>query len=90
MRIILKDSSFIDVWYSLKLKGRYSYHWERRFIDNTIYRHDNIPHKKWKNVKTFPKHFHYKTQVNIKDSFINSNITEGLFDFMLFVREKLN
>ena len=23
LRIILKDNSFIDVWYSLKLKGRY-------------------------------------------------------------------
>jgi len=30
LRIILVDGSFIDVWFSLKLKGRYSYHWERR------------------------------------------------------------
>ena len=30
LRIILHDGSFVDVWFSLKLLGRYSYHWERR------------------------------------------------------------
>lgn len=38
LRIILTDGSFIDVWFSLKLAGRYSYHWERKAIDGTIYR----------------------------------------------------
>ncbi|NIA02342.1 MAG: hypothetical protein GWP15_03085 [Nitrospirae bacterium] len=28
MRIILKDETFIDVWFSLKLPGRYAYHWD--------------------------------------------------------------
>lgn len=46
LRIILHDGSFVDVWFSLKLLGRYSYHWERRAIDGTIYRHDNAPHKR--------------------------------------------
>lgn len=46
LRIFLKESSFIDVWFSLKLEGRYSYHWERAEIDGTIYRHDNAPHKR--------------------------------------------
>jgi len=27
LRIILRDGSFIDIWFSLKLPGRYSYHW---------------------------------------------------------------
>lgn len=58
LRIILTEGSFIDVWYSLKIKGRYSYHWERKHIDGLIYRHDNAPHKKWHYVTTFPKHFH--------------------------------
>jgi len=38
LRIFLKEGSFVDVWFSLKLKGRYSYHWERRMIDGSIYR----------------------------------------------------
>jgi len=37
LRVILVDGSFIDVWFSLKLVGRYSYHWERKAIDGTIY-----------------------------------------------------
>jgi Family of unknown function (DUF6516) len=45
LRIILSDGSFVDVWFSLKLRSRYSYHWERRAIDGKIFRHDNAPHK---------------------------------------------
>jgi hypothetical protein len=58
LRIILVDGSFVDVWFSLKLEGRYSYHWECKAIDGTIYRHDNAPHKLWRELETFPKHFH--------------------------------
>jgi len=46
LRIILSDGSFVDVWFSLKLHGRYSFHWERRAIDGTIFRHDNAPHNR--------------------------------------------
>ncbi|MFO7917607.1 MAG: DUF6516 family protein [Anaerolineae bacterium] len=58
LRIVLDDGSFMDIWYSLTLSDRYSYHWERRAIDGTIYRHDNAPHRRWEAVETFPKHFH--------------------------------
>jgi hypothetical protein len=44
LRMFLIDGSFVDVWFSLKLQGRYSFHWERRAIDGTVYRHDNAPH----------------------------------------------
>lgn len=42
----------------ISTKGKYSYHWEQRGIRNVIYRQDNAFHKKWKNISTFPKHFH--------------------------------
>lgn len=58
LRIYLTDESFVDVGFSLKIPGRYSYHWKRRHIDQTIYRHDNFPDPRWKAVSTFPKHFH--------------------------------
>jgi hypothetical protein len=32
LRIVLSDGSFLDIWFSLKLKDRYSYHWERRAL----------------------------------------------------------
>jgi hypothetical protein len=35
-----------------------------------IHRHDNAPHSKWKEVKTFPKHFHDGTEDNVNESSI--------------------
>jgi len=57
LRIVFIDESYCDAWFSLKLVGRYSLHWERSFIDGTIYRHDNAPHLRWRGIKTFPRHF---------------------------------
>ncbi len=89
LRIILTDGSFVDVWFSLKLTGRYSYHWERRAVDGTIYRHDNAPHKRWLSVATFPKHFHNAGESNV----VNSNLSEvpedALREFLTFVRERM-
>ncbi|MDN3514081.1 MAG: DUF6516 family protein [Candidatus Brocadia sp.] len=89
-RIILKDSSFIDVWYSLKIRKRYSYHWERKHRDGSIYRHDNAPHKKGQYTRTFPKHFHDGEEEKVVESNINEIPDEGLREFLLFVRQKLN
>ena len=74
LRIILKDGSFVDVWFSLKLSRRYSFHWERRAIDGKIYRHDNAPHRRWQSVSTFPNHFHDGS----KDEVLESNISQVL------------
>ena len=88
LRIILIDGSFIDIWFSLKLKGRYSYHWERKFIDGSIYRHDNAPHKDWENVKTFPKHFHDGDEDRVRESYISEEPREAIRDFLNFVKKK--
>ncbi|MEK7517365.1 MAG: DUF6516 family protein [Patescibacteria group bacterium] len=62
LRIYLKDKSFIDFFYTTKLKiQRFSIHWEKTHIDKSIYRLDNTPDKKWSKVPTFPIHFHNKT-----------------------------
>ena len=89
MLIILKDDTFIDIWFSLKLKNRYSYHWERKFKDGSLYRHDNIPHLKWENVPTFPRHFHNGSEGNVEESYINSDIEKGLPQFLQFARQKM-
>jgi hypothetical protein len=57
LRLYIADKSFLDIWFSRQIKGRYAYHWERRHVDGTIYRWDNAKHNVWKNVKTFPHHF---------------------------------
>jgi len=41
LRLYIVDESFLDVWFSRQLEGRYAYHWERRHVDDTIYRWDN-------------------------------------------------
>ncbi len=89
LRIILTDGSFVDLWFSLKLEGRYSYHWERKALDGTIYRHDNTPHKRWQRVKTFPKHFHQGSEERAVESFISDIPEEALRQFLAFIRDKL-
>src|SRR5436309_1433607 len=66
LRIYLPDKSFIDFFYTTNLKTkRFSIHWERTHIDGFIYRLDNTPDKKWRNVSTFPLHFHNKVYDNV-------------------------
>ena len=89
LRIILTDGSFLDIWFSLKLSGRYSYHWERRRIDGKIFRHDNAPHKNWRSLATFPRHFHDGSEKKVTESFISEDPVMALREFLLFVREKM-
>lgn len=89
LRLILKDGSFVDVWFSLKLAGRYSYHWERRWIDGRIFRHDNAPHKSWQFVTSFPKHFHDGSEETVSESKISDAPDEALREFLSFVRGKI-
>ncbi len=90
LRIIIKDSSYIDVFYSPASNIKhFAFHWERAFIDGKIYRHDNIPDINWKNVPTFPKHFHDGTYGSIKESNISDVPSEALREFLSFVRNKL-
>ena len=88
LRVILMDGSFVDVWFSLKLAGRYSFHWERRAIDGKIYRHDNAPHKRWQSVATFPRHFHNGSENNVSESHISPVPEDALRQFLVFVRDR--
>ncbi|MBU0734543.1 MAG: hypothetical protein KJ573_13635 [Proteobacteria bacterium] len=89
LRIILTDGSFLDIWFSLKLSGRYSYHWERRRISGKIFRHDNAPHKNWQSLPTFPRHFHDGSEKKAAESFISEDPATALREFLLFVRGKM-
>jgi hypothetical protein len=86
LRAVLTDNSVVDVWFSLKLQGRYSFHWERRAIDGKIYRHDNAPHKRWELVATFPRHFHNGSESAVTDSQISEVPKDALREFLTFVR----
>lgn len=79
LRLYLCESSFIDIYYSIK--GKYSYHWNRRLTSNKIYRHDNAPHYRWKEIPTFPKHFHNGSKDTITLSHIPDNPEKALKEF---------
>lgn len=69
LRLYVIDNSYIDIWLSEKRKGIYAYHWERQMIDGSVYRHNNLPDREAKKLKTFPKHFHNKKPEQIEDSY---------------------
>lgn len=89
LRIKLKDDSFLTIWFSINLENRYSYHWERKHIDGTIYRHDNAPHAKWKDIETFPKHFHNKSEENVEASYISEKPENAIREIMNFIKNKI-
>ena len=54
-----------------------------------IYRHDNAPHKRWKVVATFPKHYHDGDEMNVGESHLADNPVEALREFLTFIQEKI-
>ena len=89
IRIILVEGGFVDVWLSGKLKGRFGFHWEHKATGRS-YRYDNFPDTKWKDISTYPYHFHYCSQSNVIDSSrFERDLTEGFRGFMEWVRSRL-
>jgi hypothetical protein len=89
LRFILIDKSFLEIFHSFQIPERWAFHWERRHIDSTIYRHDNIPHSAWKKVSSFPWHFHDHTENHVKKSNFQDNPAENLRSFLRFVKNIL-
>lgn len=89
LRLAIIDSSIVDSFYSAR--GRYSYHWDRRAIDGSIYRYDNAPHRRWRHIRTFPKHFHSGSEADeaCGESTISDDPLIAIREFLQFVREQL-
>ena len=90
LRIYLLDKSFIDFFYSVRLRNRrFAIHWERNHLDNTFYRLDNTPDPRWKKVKSFPVHFHSEKYFQVIDppfTVSATNLKSLLRSFLEFVR----
>lgn len=86
LRIYFADTSYLDSWYSENRPGIYAYHWERKHVDGSIHRHNNIPHKKWERVSTFPKHYHAGDETNVIESDLPEDPIEALRAFLTFCR----
>ena len=89
LRVVLVDSSYIDFWWSTQIPGRYAHHWERRHVDGTLYRHDNMPHPQWQNVASFPKHFHAEDQQHVIDSVIADDPGQAVRQFLEFAARRI-
>ncbi len=89
LRIFLKDSSFIDVNLSQIISNRFGFHWECMDATNSIFRFDNFPDTAWKDIPTFPYHFHNGSQQEVEKSPFPPDIMEGFREFMLFIRKKI-
>lgn len=87
IRFYVIDGSYIDIWFSKVFEGRFSFHWERK--DGKLYRLDNVPHKKWEFVSTFPYHFHDGEPDNVVANPFANQPEKALRAFMDFVRNKI-
>lgn len=90
LRVLLVDGSYIDFWWSSEIPDRFAHHWERRHIDGTIYRHDNMPHKAWRKVATFPQHFHNGSKENVIESHLSTHPEGSVREFIQFARTKID
>ncbi len=89
LRVTLTDASYVDTWVSHKLSGRFGFHWERRHLDGRIYRYDNFPDANWKNVPTFPFHFHDGDQDTVVVAPFAADVEHGFREFMAFVQRTM-
>jgi hypothetical protein len=89
LRVVLVDGSYIDFWWSTQISGRYAHHWERRHVDGTIYRHDNMPHPQWQRVASFPKHFHSADQQSVTESTLSDDPEQAVRQFLGFAASKI-
>ena len=89
LRILLLDRSYVDVWVSRKLTGRFGFHWERSHIDGSIYRYDNFPDVEWSQVSTFPYHFHDGNQKKVVSASFAPDLEQGFREFMEFVKRTI-
>lgn len=90
LRVLLTDTSYVDVWASRKLVGRFGFHWERRHLDGRIYRYDNFPDSDWSSVSTFPFHFHNGDQDAVIAAPFAQTLEQGFRDFMSFVQRTMS
>lgn len=89
LRIFLINNGFIDVSLSQKLPDKFGFHWEVTDLACTIFRYDNFPDKNWRNVSSYPYHFHNGSQQNVEASPFPLAIVDGFRAFLEFVRTKL-
>ncbi len=89
LRLHIIDNSFLDIWFSRRIQCKYAFHWERRHLDNTVYRWDNAAHKTLEKIETFPHHFHEGTQYNIQPFKPKKSMDETLREILRYISQRI-
>lgn len=90
LRLFLGDSSYVDLWLSRRLHERFGFHWERRHLDGTFYRYDNFPNTAWRDIVSYPYHFHDGAQDEVISTPFSTDLLTGFREFMRFVAVKIS
>lgn len=90
LRILFVDGSYMDFWWSEVQEGRFAHHWNRQHVDGTIHRHDNAPHSKWRQVRTFPQHYHREREDAVTESLLPQEPPEAVRTFLAFCRQVIH
>lgn len=88
LRLVFHDTSFCDVHVAETMANRFSFHWERRHLDGTIYRYDTFPDRAARRFRSYPRHFHDGTQERIVAPPFRAGTLRGFTDFLDFIRER--
>jgi len=89
LRLHIVDGSFLDVWFSRRIPCRYALHWERRHLDDTVYRWDNAAHRVLKGLETFPHHFHEGAQHSVCPFKPKETMEDTLRAILEYVRQRV-
>jgi len=89
LRFTFKDQSFLEIFKSNNITNRWAFHWERKHVDGLIYRHDNMPHKSWENIESFPWHYHYKSEENVIKSDFSNDIILNVQKLISILKDKI-
>lgn len=89
LRLFIRDGSFVDIWVAERLPNRFGFHWERGHLDGTLFRYDNFPDTLWRNLETFPFHFHNGSQEKVESSMFPTDLLAGFRAFMTFLANHL-
>lgn len=87
-RLVFRDRSFLDLYLSISQSDIYAFHFERRHIDETLFRVDNYPHHSARQAQSFPHHFHNRRDAQVKESAFGISPEGVLVNFLAFIREK--
>ncbi len=87
LRFTFSDQSFVEIYKSDNITNRWAFHWEREHVDGMIYRYDNVPHKSWEKIESFPWHYHYKSEENVIKSEFSNDIIQNVRKLIKFAKE---